>query len=250
MLNFNLTYKPFGDNSILIEWPSKIDDSIIKDIVSFEKLITKEQKVVETIIAYNSILVTFNNVLNYTFDYKYQNSYKNAISKLKELYKLKQEITVTKKKIWIIPVCYDVKFGLDLKEISEVKGISISDIIDLHSKPKYLIYFFGFQPGFMYLGGLDSKIHLPRKSKPRVRVIKGSVGIGVGQTGIYPQNSSGGWNIIGNSPINFFDVSKSQPCIAKAGEYIQFESIGLVKFYEIKREIENGTYQPKYLLDD
>ena len=250
MSNYNLTYRPYGDESILIEWPSKIDESIMKDIVSFEKLISKEQKVVETIIAYNSILVTFKNVLNYTFDYKYQNSYKNTLIKLEELYNARQQTIISKKKVWKIPVCYDVQFGTDLKEISEAKGISIPEIIDLHTNPEYLIYFFGFQPGFMYLGGLDSQIHMPRKSTPRVRVKKGSIGIGGEQTGIYPQDSSGGWNIIGNSPIDFFDVSKSQPCFAKAGEYIQFESISLDKFYEIKKEIQNGTYQPKYVLDD
>ena len=147
--------------------------------------------------------------------------------------------------LWEIPVCYDASFGLDLEEIANKKKCSVADIVRLHTKTDYLVYFIGFQPGFLYLGGLHQNLHVPRKSNPRVRVDKGSVGIGSAQTGIYPQNSSGGWNIIGKSPLNFFNMKASNPCFAKPGDRIQFVSVDLHTFYQIEKEVANQKFRIK-----
>ena len=147
--------------------------------------------------------------------------------------------------LWQIPVCYDVSFGIDLEEIACKKKCSVAEIIRLHTEGDYLVYFIGFQPGFLYLGGLHQNLHVPRKSNPRVRVDKGSVGIGGAQTGIYPQNSSGGWNIIGKSPLNFFNMKASNPCFAKPGDRIQFVAVDLHTFYQIEREVANQKYRIK-----
>lgn len=248
MIDYELTYKPYGETSILIEWPSKIDEKIIEDVIAFEKLISKEQKVISTTIAYNSILVNYQNMYNYYGHYKHVNDFKNAVGKLQELYKSRVVLYKDKQKIWQVPVCYDLKFGLDLEELSQEKQMSVSDIVDKHSKPIYHIYFLGFQPGFLYLGGLDKDLHQPRKANPRLRVDKGSVGIGGEQTGIYPLDSSGGWNIIGKSPITFFDVTNNNPCFAKPGDKIQFVSIGISDYEFIKQSILKNEYQVKYTL--
>lgn len=247
MKKHNLTYKKFGETAILIEWPSKVDPEIMQDIVSFEKLIAKDQKVIETIIAYNSLTVRYEYMYNYSLHYKYHDSHSKAVKKLKEIYQQKQDVKKQKSKTWKIPVCYDAKFGLDLEEVSQANQLPVDEVIQLHSSTSYLIYFLGFQPGFLYLGGLDEQIHIPRRNNPRLRVEKGSVGIGGEQTGIYPQDSSGGWNIIGKSPINFFDIQKPKPCFAKAGDKIQFIPVDLDAFYEIEDSVRKGTYLIKYL---
>ena len=247
MKKYNLSYKPFGETAILIEWPSKIDASIIEDVIGFEKLIRKDQKVLETVIAYNSLLIRYEFIHNYSLHYKYHDSFAKAVEKLKQIYQQKQNVKKQESKLWQIPVCYDVAFGLDLVAISEEKECSIEDIIDLHTHPNYLIYFLGFQPGFLYLGGLNPLIHIPRKASPRLRVEKGSVGIGGEQTGVYPQDSAGGWNLIGKSPIDFFNIQKPQPCFAKAGDFIQFEAIDLETFYQISEEVNNGEYKSKFI---
>ena len=95
-------------------------------------------------------------------------------------------------------------FGIDLDEIAQKKKLSIDEIIELHTTPKYQVFSIGFLPGFLYLGGLDKRLHFDRKSVPRLAVKKGAVGIGGMQTGIYPKTSPGGWHIIGNSPVIFF----------------------------------------------
>ena len=118
----------------------------------------------------------------------------------------------------------------------------LAEIIRLHTETDYIVYFIGFQPGFLYIGGLHQNLHVPRKSNPRVRVDKGSVGIGGAQTGVYPQNSSGGWNIIGKSPLNFFNMKATNPCFAKSGDRIQFVAVDIHTFYQIEREVINQEF--------
>ena len=233
MKKYNLTYKPFGASAILIEWPAKIDERIIQDIISFEKLIAWEAQVADTIIAYNSLTIVFRG----TYEFK------ATVNRLSYLYENKNEGSKQASKCWKVPVCYDLEFGLDLEEIATTKQLSIEKVIALHTAPQYLVYFIGFQPGFLYLGGLNEQLHTPRKSNPRLRVAKGSVGIGGPQTGIYPQDSSGGWNLLGKSPIDFFDITKVHPCFAKAGDRIKFESIGKEAFIQMENEVQQGKFQ-------
>ena len=246
-MSFELTYKPFGESSILIEWPSRIDPKIIQDITGFEKLVSKQQKVVDTVIAYNSLTVSYKYIHNYSLHYKHRKDFEKTVKKLKELYAMERSEESHRQRIWQVPVCYDQEYGLDLKEIAEQKNLSVDEMVQLHTKSKYLIYFLGFQPGFLYLGGLNEQIHMPRRPNPRLRVDKGSVGIGGEQTGVYPQDSAGGWNIIGKSPIDFFDISKAKPCFAKAGEFIQFVEVDKETFYKISDEVERGKYKLKFV---
>jgi len=235
-LKFQLTYKLFGRSAILVEWPANISQDIIQDIIFFERQIKEIGPVLDTIIAYNSLLVRFP---------KNVTDQENIINKLKKIYKASSYLIKQDQFLWQIPVCYDVSFGIDLEEIACKKKCSVADIIKWHTEGDYLVYFLGFQPGFLYLGGLHQNLHIPRKSNPRVRVDKGSVGIGGSQTGIYPQNSSGGWNIIGKSPLNFFNMKASNPCFAKPGDRIQFVAVDLHTFYQIEREVANQKYRIK-----
>ncbi len=233
MSSFHLTYKPFGISAILIEWPAKIQEDIILDIVAFENKILKKSRVTDTIVAYHSLLIKYAVPIA---------DYVNTILELQELYASTRLLKKQAHQLWQIPVCYDVSFGIDLEEIACKKKCSVADIIRLHTETDYLVYFIGFQPGFLYLGGLHKSLHTPRKSNPRVRVDKGSVGIGGFQTGVYPQNSSGGWNIIGKSPLNFFDINASESCFAKPGDRIQFVAVDIHTFYQIEREVINQEF--------
>ncbi|GAA4951308.1 5-oxoprolinase subunit PxpB [Algibacter agarivorans] len=233
---FLLTYKRFGERSILVEWPAKIDSEILEDILCLkEKILNNSVKeLVEVKTAYNSLLIIYKEFIE---------SESTEISYIDKIYSLNEFAITSNKILWKIPVCYDVSFGIDLEMISEEKNMLKADIITCHSKSLYTIYFIGFLPGFLYLGGLDETLFTPRKATPRLKIEKGAVAIGGNQTGIYPQESPGGWNVIGNSPINFFDSSKKKPCFAKAGDQLQFYPISLKEHQHIKTLVDANVYQ-------
>ena len=239
MPNYNLTYKPFGGNAILIEWPSEINESILYDIIAFKNKIENEINLQDIIVGYNSLVLVSS--------FKIERIH-HKISSLKELYNQPSKTKIHKTTHWEIPVCYDQQFGIDLEEISQKKSITKDKIIQIHSSTIYTVYFIGFLPGFLYLGGLDEQIVVPRKSTPRLRVPKGAVAIGGSQTGIYPNESSGGWNIIGNSPISFFDAQKVSPCFAKTGDKISFKSVSYDEYKMIKEKVNSNVYQLKTIL--
>jgi inhibitor of KinA len=121
-----------------------------------------------------------------------------------------------------IPVCYGGGFGPDLDELAATFRLSSQEVIRIHSSPVYIVYMIGFVPGFPYLGGLDERLITPRRKAPRRRVPAGSVGIADRQTGIYPLESPGGWQIIGRTPVRLFDLSKAEPFLLGAGDRVRF----------------------------
>lgn len=129
-----------------------------------------------------------------------------------------------------IPVCYDVEFGIDLKDVADHAGVSIEEVIRLHSSATYVVHFLGFSPGFGYLGSLPEALHVPRLATPRKRVAAGMVAIGGSQTGIYPVDSPGGWRLIGRTPLKMFDPHRDDPTLVHPGEHVRFQPIDRATF--------------------
>lgn len=234
MSSVQLTYKAFGLNAVLIEWqPQQISKDILQDIQAYQKII--ENKLiayeVECIPAYASLTVVYTN-----------STYEDFVSLLKASYQNKQKNAVEiNSNTWHLPVCYHPSVGLDLLAYAQKTKLSVEEIINIHTSKQYTIYFLGFLPGFLYLGELDKSLHLNRKSKPLLNVPKGSVGIGGKQTGIYPQESPGGWYIIGNCPVTLFDVEEEPPSRFKAGDQIQFYPISLTDYQQQNFSITKMT---------
>lgn len=241
-MEYKLKFSCYNERSILIEWPSLIDTNILKSILNFKKIIQNHyiKQSIEIINAFNSILIIY----DYTID-----NINDEIFRLKSLKINEIDIEDLKPNLWEIPVCYGNEFGVDLTEFSSKKDLSKSEVIELHSIVNYTIYFIGFLPGFLYLGGLDKKLHLDRKSTPNLYVEKGAVGIGGNQTGIYPQNSPGGWHIIGKTPIELFNPKTNPPSIFSAGDLIRFKPISKSEYLEIEHEINYGEFMLKPIID-
>ncbi|RIM80640.1 5-oxoprolinase subunit PxpB, partial [Staphylococcus arlettae] len=146
------------------------------------------------------------------------------------------------KRIINIPVCYGGDYGPDLEEVAAVHNLSTTQVIDLHTKEDYLIYLLGFMPGFPFLGGLSSQLHTPRRSEPRTQIPAGSVGIANNQTGLYPKSSPGGWQIIGQTPIEVFNIERQPMCLYQPGDYIHFYSITTEEFQHIVEQQSAGNY--------
>lgn len=126
-----------------------------------------------------------------------------------------------------IPVCYDPSLAPDLDDVAAHAGLTPAQVVELHAAPQYVVHMIGFLPGFPYLGGLDERLTMPRRPSPRTRVPSGSVGIGGRQTGVYPVESPGGWQLIGRSPIRLFDVGREPPSLLRMGDRVRFQPIGL-----------------------
>ena len=124
-----------------------------------------------------------------------------------------------------IPVCYTDPFALDSEALANYNKISVEELIRIHTASYYRIFMIGFLPGFAYMGQADEKISMPRKEIPRTRVPAGSVGIAGRQTGVYPLDSPGGWNIIGRTPLVLFDQNQKDPVVLQPGDEIKFYSI-------------------------
>ncbi len=127
-----------------------------------------------------------------------------------------------------IPVRYGGEAGPDLAAVARYTGLAPADVAARHAAGVYTVFFLGFQPGFAYLGGLDAALHAPRRGAPRVAVPAGSVGIGGAQTGIYPAQSPGGWQLIGRTALELFDPTRNPPTLLMPGDRVRFviEHIG------------------------
>lgn len=121
-----------------------------------------------------------------------------------------------------IPVVYGGEEGPDLAHVARCCGLNESLVVQAHSAARYIVYFLGFQPGFAYLGGLDERLHTPRRAEPRLRVAAGSVGIGGSQTGIYPLSTPGGWQLIGRTSLTLFNPQSMPPTLLRPGDNIRF----------------------------
>ena len=233
------TYKRYGEAGLLLTWEAKMTQKVLYNVLEYQQNILNFniKVILDVIQSNNSLLILYDNK---------KVNIKTLQHLLERLFLLESDkIQTSTRCCWEVPVCYDKTFGIDLEEIASNKKLSVSEIVELHTAPKYQVFSTGFLPGFFYLGGLDKRLHIDRKSTPRLEVKKGAVGIGGMQTGIYPKTSPGGWQILGNSPLNFFEVSKEKPCFAKAGDFIKFVSISLEEYERISEAISNGNYTIK-----
>lgn len=138
-----------------------------------------------------------------------------------------------KPKLVKIPVCYDLEFAPDLENISKIKKLSIDEVISIHSSAIYRVFMLGFLPGFAYMGEVDKRLVMPRLETPRTKVEKGSIGIAGAQTGIYPLESPGGWQIIGRTPLDMFTPREVRLTLLESGDSVKFYPITKQEFKKI-----------------
>lgn len=144
-----------------------------------------------------------------------------------------------------IPVCYEGAYAPDLEDVARHAGLSPDEVVAVHSSASYLVYMLGFTPGFPYLGGMDERIAAPRRASPRTRIPAGSVGIADRQTGIYPQESPGGWNIIGRTPAILFDPARTPPTLLSAGLRLRFRPIPAREFDDLAAAAAENRWRPE-----
>lgn len=134
-----------------------------------------------------------------------------------------------------IPVCYEWPFAPDLDAVAAYHGVTADEIVAGHHHQPYYVFMVGFSPGFPYLGILPPFMETPRKSSPSLQVRAGSVGLAGRQTGIYPFDSPGGWNIIGRTPLRLFTINEAELCLLRPGDTVRFSPIDKQTFYYLNQ---------------
>lgn len=211
-----LNIAPAGDLALMIEFENEISPETNARVRAADFYLREEsgwEGLLEIIPTYRSLLVYFDPGV---WDY---NRLKEELMALPDLIK---KTEVPNPSTLEIPVVYGGEYGPDLEYVAEHNGISTEEVVEIHHSSSYLIYMLGFVPGFPYLGGMSEKIATPRLKSPRVAIPAGSIGIAGAQTGIYPLESPGGWQLIGRTPLKLFDPEKEDPFLPKPGHYLKF----------------------------
>lgn len=228
-----LTFKPFGESALLIQWPASIDLPTLNEVLAAKEILENNLKTpVQSI--YHSLLVTYCGPVDFPFEIERIKSWLQAPVSPQKTYTL-----------WTLPVVYNSTYGIDIESLADSKKITVEALIQLHSQTEYVVYGIGFLPGFLYLGGLDPQLFTPRRENPRPSVPAGSVGIGGNQTGIYPQTSPGGWHIIGYCPVPLFNSRKHPPQLISTGDRIKFTPVSMQSLQLLEIEIKSGVYAPQ-----
>lgn len=229
--------RQYAENALTIYMGGDIDEEVNRRLVELKKKIESLDitSLGEIVISYTSLIVYFDifETDAGTVERKIGDIDMEALLEGGFEYRLVE-----------IPVCYGGGYGPDIENF-EADGLSADEVIETHSGKEYLVYMLGFMPGFPYLGGLDEKLHKARLETPRVRIPAGSVGIGGKQTGMYPFESPGGWNLIGRTPVPLFDPGRVEPILYRAGDRIIYRAIDEEEYDDIKASVEAGGYEVK-----
>jgi inhibitor of KinA len=207
-----------GDSALIVEFEDRIDAAVnARAIAAAEGLQRAAIPGVRDVVpAYRSVAVYFDPL---------HTDYHRLLEQVHEQARQPSISTAAGVSPLRIPVCYGGEFGPDLATVARFGAITEDEAIRVHTATTYRVFMLGFVPGFAYMGVVDSRIAAPRHSTPRVRVPAGSVGIAGVQTGVYPADTPGGWQLIGRTPVKPFDAARAEPFLMKAGDTVRFYAI-------------------------
>ncbi|MBU3174769.1 5-oxoprolinase subunit PxpB [Clostridium estertheticum] len=225
-----------GDRALVVEFGDKIEEQVNSKIRGLTVAIAQEGiiGINETIPTYRSLMVIYDPMIL---------ELDELIDMIKSIISKMHELKLPDAKVIEIPTLYGGEYGPDIEFVAKHNKISIDEVIKIHTSVEYLIYMIGFTPGFPYLGGMSDKIETPRLQKPRTKIPAQSVGIAGKQTGIYPIESPGGWQLIGRTPVKLYDPFREDPVLLNAGDYIKFISIDENEYKNIEDLEREGKYK-------
>jgi inhibitor of KinA len=238
MVMYQVRMLKAGEQGVVVEFGNAIEPAVNALVHRLAKVLMLEvpEHILEVVPTYCSLMVYFD-PLTISRD-RVQEKVADSLARLESA---AADDTI---RIITIPVAYGGDFGPDLEFVASHNAITPSEVIAIHTSVPYLIYMLGFTPGFPYLGGMSERIAAPRLETPRVRIPAGSVGIAAKQTGIYPIESPGGWQLIGRTPLTIFNPSGPTPFLFAAGDYLQFSAIAAEEFGAIKNQVASANYAP------
>lgn len=221
--------RQISEQSFMIYFNPEINEYTFNQVNAMKDYINSLEHpfIKELLPSYRAILVYFDGI---------EIKYESLIEELKlNEFHFENMQGQSQRKIINIPVLYGGEWGPDLDLVAEHNKLTPEEVVRKHTESFYLVYMIGFMPGFPFLGGLDKALHTPRKAEPRLKIPAGSVGIANNQTGLYPEDSPGGWQIIGQTPIKVFDLNRDPKILYQPGDKIKFYAINEEQFLHIKK---------------
>jgi inhibitor of KinA len=206
---------PLGDSSVLVQLGDEINLTINQRVHALANLIitSSMQGIVEVVPAYAALLVHYDPLLL-------------SLTQMKAYLRMQisqmEESESRKPRRIEVPVKYGGEKGPDLESVASYLGLSVEDVIRIHSEKIYTVYMMGFTPGYPYMGKLDDRLSMPRLETPRTHVLAGTVAIAGSQTGIYSIESPGGWQLIGWTSLKIFDLESKSPFLFSPGDEVKF----------------------------
>lgn len=224
-----------GDTAISVEFGNEISFETNQKVTSFNQSMWSNpiEGVTETLPTYRSLMVHYKpEVIRYH----------KLVEELKARFDQMDKVALPAQKVWEIPLLYGGEFGMDLDEVAKYHNKTPEEIIKIHSSYENLIYMLGFTPGLPYMGA-ENGLKMPRRSSPRTKIEGDSVVIWENQSIIFPTTAPTGWNVIGITPVKVFDATREDPFLLKAGQWVKFKPVTEEEYYDIKKQVEAGTYQ-------
>lgn len=226
---------PLGDQGLLLDWGGELDPGIHQEIQAcWQRLLAMHLPgVLDLIPAYNSLAILWDAVFlmkNYPQELPFE------LVKAWILPVLAEEVThsaAVNIRTVEVPVCFEPPYALDLVELAAQKQLPPAAFVERFCARTYQVYLLGFLPGFAYMGTVEAELASPRRAVPRGTIPAGSVGIAGAQTGIYPLDSPGGWQVIGRTPWRMFLPEQEPPVRLRVGDEVRFYAIGVEEFFRL-----------------
>ncbi|WP_079508782.1 5-oxoprolinase subunit PxpB [Mesobacillus jeotgali] len=229
------SFHPLGDNAIIVELGKDINIETQHKVQFVVSLLDKYAKdwMIEYIPAFTTVTLFYDPLKVMRDSNKDELPYYYVRSWLQSSLTRIAIATDTTQRVVEIPVCYGGELGPDIEFVARHNNLAAEEVIHLHSNGEYIVYMIGFAPGFPYIGGMSEKIATPRKETPRLKIPPRSVGIAGKQTGVYPIETPGGWQLIGRTPLELFRPEEDPPTLLRPGDRIRFKPISYEEYLEL-----------------
>lgn len=226
------TLSPLGDQAVFIEVSKKIDTSSERKVKAIVSRLEAESPywMIEYIPAYTTVTLIYS---IHAFS-KEESPYEVVCEQIRELLVDVEETATVQQKVVKIPVLYGGEYGPDLAFVAQHNGLTVDEVIAIHTSGDYTVHMIGFAPGFPFIGGMSEQIGAPRRKTPRLKIPARSVGIAGVQTGVYPIETPGGWQLIGRTPLELFLPAEDPPSFLAAGDKIRFYEITSEEYEDLR----------------
>lgn len=229
-----VAFQTMGDTAFSVEFATQVDRSANARVMALRHALREAALpgVIEAIPSFGALVVQYDPLLTN------RASLQGAVEAM--LPGLKPQAGAGR--LWCLPVCYDSDLAPDLQDVAERCKLTPAEVIAGHASGRYFIYMLGFMPGLAYMGGLDDRLQLPRRSAPRLKVPQGSVAIAEAMTTIYPWESPGGWHLIGRTPVRLFDQGREEPILFAAGDDVTFRAVSRKEYDAMAADVAASRF--------